>query len=172
MNMFGNLNENVQSKFAQYNSQLEKFMMTTNSLFQSCADDAEQRETDTREYVNKATADFHNKFQQDMQSRDRESQIMAKDQLALTSQVNHLTRTVTTLREQISAQADFAVDAIQQVRDEASIGERQKAHCGSEWSFQCAQNACHSTNSGYEHAGDVWRLCAGERVHQAQEDLD
>jgi hypothetical protein len=45
---------------------------------------------------------------------------MARDQLAMAAQVQHLPTTVAELRAQISAQADFAVDAIQQVRDEVS----------------------------------------------------
>ena len=45
---------------------------------------------------------------------------MARDQLAMMSQIQHLTSSLAKSREQILAQADFAVDAIQQVRDEVA----------------------------------------------------
>ena len=50
---------------------------------------------------------------------------MARDQLAMTSQIQHLTTTAAQLRDQMSAQAGVAADAIQHVRDEVS---GDKAH--------------------------------------------
>ena len=52
---------------------------------------------------------------------------MARDQIAMTSQLQHLATTVAQLRDQMSAQADFAVDAIQQVRDEATGARKDDA---------------------------------------------
>ena len=85
-------------------------------MFKRSNDDALRREQEQKEFVNSALV-----------PRDRESQILARDQLAVTSQVAHLTPTVKELREHLSAQTDFAVDAMQQVCDEftASIAAFQ-----------------------------------------------
>ena len=99
-------------------------MQQTAHLLKASSEDSQrrdkesvQRDVETREH-----------FQQALKARDCESKVMARDQLAMTSQIQHLTTTVTQLRDQLSAQADFAVDAIQQVRDEVT-GDR--AHPGS-----------------------------------------
>ena len=126
MGIFGNLNSNIEGKFEQQNNKVDNFMLQTANLFKAAADDTQRRETESKEYVQKAMTEAHDRFQESLQIRDKESQIMARDQIALTAQVSHLTVTVAELREQLSAQADFAVDAIQQVRDEAA-GEAANA---------------------------------------------
>ena len=116
-------------------------MLHTVNLFKASAEDAQRRETESKEYVQKAISEAHDRFQESLQVRDRESQVMARDQIALTAQVSHLTETVAQLRETISANADFAVDAIQQVRDEAA-GEA--ANAGGTKGPDVHTNASHS----------------------------
>ena len=126
MGIFGNLNANIEGKFDQQNTKVDNFMLQTANLFKASAEDAQRREIESKEYVQKAISEVHDRFQESFLVRDQESHVMARDQIALTSQVSHLTDTVAKLREQISAQADFAVDAIQQVRDEVA-GEATNA---------------------------------------------
>ena len=123
MNIFGTLNDSISTKHNSQDQKLDVFMQQTANLFKASSEDAQrrdkesvQRDVETREH-----------FQQALYVRDCESKTMARDQIAMTSQIQHLTTTVTQLRDQISAQADFAVDAIQQVRDEVT-GDR--AHPG------------------------------------------
>ena len=114
----GNLNSNVQSQ----NLQISSFMAQTAEMFKSTNEETIKREADIKE-----------QFQQALKVRDGESKTMARDQLAMSAQLQHLTNSVAKLREQVSAQADFAVDAIQQVRDEHA-GDRADGavHAGGE----------------------------------------
>ena len=101
-------------------------MLHAANVFKAPAEDAQCRKIEFKEYVQKAILEAHDRFQESFLVRDQESHVMARDQIALTFQVSQLIDTVAGLREQISAQADFAVDAIQQVRDEV-VGEATNA---------------------------------------------
>ena len=125
MNIFGTLNDSITTKHNSQDQKLDVFMQQTAQLFKARSEDSQrrgyesvQRDVQTREH-----------FQQALNVRDCESKVLARDQLAMTSQIQHLTTTVSQLRDQLSAQADFAVDAIQQVRDEVT-GDR--THPGGE----------------------------------------
>ena len=95
---------------------------------------------------------------------------MARDQLALMSQVAHFTNTAAQLREHISAQADFAVDAIQQVRDEASAGAKnaggeprpETSTAASSSNQQTAGKPLESSNNVLGHYTVTCAYCDGE----------
>ena len=129
MTMFGTMNSSIGGQIGtlsthveSQNLQLNNFMVQTTEMFKSTNEEAIKREADIKE-----------QFQQALTARDGESKTMARDQLAMSAQLQHLTNSVAKLREQVSAQADFAVDAIQQVRDEHA-GDRadEAAHAGGE----------------------------------------
>ena len=58
------------------------------------------------------------KIKQNFATRDQESAIIARDQIAMTQQISLLTSTVGELRRKLDHNTDFAVDTLQQVRNE------------------------------------------------------
>ena len=86
---------------------MEQLMPGIGMMFQRSINDALRREQVHKEFV-----------QTSFVTTDLEARILARDQLAMTAQVVNLTATVNELRDNLSAQTDFAVDAAQQVRDE------------------------------------------------------
>ena len=114
-----------QTQIAQQQSQMEQLLSGIGSMIQTSNDAALRREEEQKEY-------FRTQLAQAFTARDKEAQILARDQLAVTSQVSHLTETVKELKTHLSAQTDFAVDTIQQVRDEfsASLEDLRKQVSG------------------------------------------
>ena len=105
--------DRIMKAMAQGNQDLANVMMDNMAkMFNMARSDSLQREDAVRAEITAVRSD--------METRDKEAAVMARDQLAMTSQVAQLVTTVKSLRGQLDVNADFSVDALQQVRDEFS----------------------------------------------------
>ena len=103
---------------------MDQMMGNMSKMFQMSHADSMRREVEQDERFNTALRLQDERSQESFRIRDAEAKAIARDQLAVTSQLDHLTTTVSQLRRQLSDQQDFTVDAMQQTRDEATASQK------------------------------------------------
>ena len=103
------------------------------------------------------------KVDQNFATRDQESAIMARDQIAMTQQIPLLTSTVGELRRKLDHNTDFAVDTPQQVRNEFQSALATQANSSSSGAI----NAGGADSSKAPEIDSTWKPKHG-RTHDAE----
>ena len=138
VNLFGNSNSNDDGQLGQLHSTIGTFNGQATNVSKPIAEDTLRREAGTREH-----------FQHALYTRGHSSQGMARGKLAVASHMQHVTTAVAKLRGHMTAQADFTVGAVQQVRDEVVGGHNDGAiHAGRtpRLNFFSQQQSCETTS--------------------------
>ena len=121
-------------------NKMDQMMGNMSKMFQMSHADSMRREVEQDERFNTALRIQEERSQESFRIRDAESKIIARDQLAVTSQLDHLTTTVSQLRKQLSDQQDFTVDAMQQIRDEVTASQKDAVNAGGDSAQEAGQS--------------------------------